>query len=84
MGLLEVIKLVLVGSSKVSNHAAVMAGNNNTAFSGGLDIVDTILSVDTGLLAGFCEDVGVLVFTDAANEGDGVLGEDVLLRIRLV
>lgn len=84
MGLLEVVKLVFVGSSKVSDHAAVVAGNDDTAFSGGLDVVDAVLSVDTGLLAGFCEDVGVLVFTDAANVDDRVFGKDVLLKIKSV
>lgn len=78
MRLLEVVKFVFVGSSKVSDHAAVVAGDDNTTFSSGLNIVHTVLSVDTGLFAGFCEDVGVLVFADAANVGDGVFGEDVL------
>lgn len=84
MGLLEVVKLVFVGSSKVGNHATVVAGNNNATFSSRLDLVDAVFSVDTSLFAGFCEDVGVLVFADAANVGDGVFGEDVLLKIKSV
>lgn len=81
MGLLEVVKLVFVGSSKVGDHATVVAGDDDTAFSSGLDLVDTVFSVDTGLFAGFRENVGVLVFADAANVGDGIFGEDVLLTV---
>jgi hypothetical protein len=84
VGLLKVVKLVFVGSSKVGDHATVVAGNDNTTFSSGLDLVDTVFSVDTGLFAGFCEDVGVFIFANAANVGDRVLGEDVLLKIKSI
>lgn len=83
MGLLKVLNLVFVGSSKVGDHATVVAGNDNTTFSGGLDIVDAVFSVDTGLFAGLFEDVGVLVFADAADIDDGVFGEHVLLKIKV-
>lgn len=82
MGLLEVVKLVFVGSSKVGDHATVVSSNDNTTFSGGLDLIDTVFGVDTSLFAGFCEDVAVLVFADAANVGDGVFGKDVLSIVR--
>lgn len=84
MGLLKVVKLVFVGSSKVGDHATVVASNDNTTFSGGLDLIDTVFGVDTGLFAGLCEDVGVLVFADAADVDDGVFGEDVLLKMKSV
>lgn len=84
MGLLEVVKLVLVGSSKVGDHTTVVASDNNTAFSGGLDLIDAVFGVDTGLFASFFKDVGVLVFADAADVGNGVFGEDILLRAKSV
>jgi hypothetical protein len=83
MGLLKVLNLVFVGSSKVGDHATVVASDDNTTFSGGLDLVDAVFSVDTGLFAGLFKDVGVLVFADAANVHDGVFGEHVLLKIKV-
>lgn len=78
MGLLEVLRLVFVGGSKVSNHATVVAGDDNTTLASGLDIVDEVFGVHAGLFTGVGQDIGVLVFADAANEDDRVFGEDVL------
>jgi len=78
VGLLQVLNLVLVGSSKVSAHAAVVASDNNTTLSSGLGLIDAVLSVDTGLLASLLEDVTVLVLTNTANVHNGVLGQHVL------
>jgi hypothetical protein len=81
VGLLQVLKLVLVGSSEVSAHAAVVAGDDDTALAGGLRLVDTVLGVDTGLLTGLLEDLAVLVIANTANVDDGVVGEQVLYRL---
>jgi hypothetical protein len=78
LGLLEVLKLVLVGSSEVGAHAAVMASDDNTALTGGLGLINTVLSVDTGLLASLLEDVAELVLTDTADVNNGLLREQVL------
>lgn len=78
VGLLQVVELVLVGSGKVGAHAAVVAGDDDTALAGGLSIVDTVLGVDTSLLAGLLQDLAVLVVADAANVDDGVVREQVL------
>ena len=78
VGLLQVLKLVLVGSSKVGTHAAVVAGDHNTTLASRLLVIDTVLGVDTGLLTGLLEDVGVLVLTNTANVGDRVGGQHVL------
>jgi hypothetical protein len=80
VGLLQVLNLVLVGSSEVGAHAAVVASDNNTALASGLSLVHTVLGVDTSLLAGFLQDVTELVLANAANVDDGVLGEQVLER----
>jgi hypothetical protein len=81
VGLLQVLKLVLVGSSEVSAHAAVVAGDDDTALAGGLRLVDTVLGVDTGLLTGLLEDFAVLVIANTANVDDGAVGEQVLYRL---
>lgn len=81
VGLLQVVKLVLVGSSKVSAHAAVVTSDDDTALAGGLSIVDAVLGVDTSLFAGLLEDLAVIVLADAANVDDGVVGEQVLCRL---
>jgi hypothetical protein len=77
--LLQVVDLVLVRRSEVSAHATVVTSDDDAALAGGLDIVHTILSMDTSLVAGLLEDIRVLVLTDTANVHDGVLGEHVLL-----
>lgn len=76
--LLQVLGLVLVGSSKVGAHAAVVAGDDNTTLSSGLDIVNTVFSAHTGLLASIPEKISVVVLANAANVDDRVVGEQVL------
>lgn len=78
VGGLQVLNLVLVGGSEVSAHAAVVASDDNTALAGRGVLIDAVLGVDTGLLAGLLEDVTVLVLTNAANVHDGVVREHVL------
>lgn len=78
--LLQVLGLVLVSGSKVGAHAAVVAGDDDTALAGGLYIVDTVFGADTGLAASVLEEIGVLVLTNAANVDDRVVGEHVLKR----
>lgn len=78
--LLQVLDLVLVGGSKVGAHAAVVAGDDDTALAGGLGIVDTVLGVDTGLLASLLQDLGVLVTANTSDVADGAGGKSVLVR----
>jgi hypothetical protein len=78
LGLLKMFNFVLVGGSKVSAHAAVVAGDNDTALSSGLSIVDAVFGVDTSLLAGLLKDLSVLVLADAADVQSRVLGQNVL------
>lgn len=80
--LLQVLGLVLVSGSKVSAHAAVVAGDDDTTFAGGLDIIDTVFSVDTSLCASVLEEIGILVLSNAANVDDRVVGENVLDNVR--
>lgn len=77
-GLLKVVELVLVRGRKMGAEGAVVAGDDNTAAAGGNGLVDAVFGVQTGFLAGFGKDVGVLVLTDATDVHDGVGGKDVL------
>jgi len=81
--LLQVLRLVLVSGSKVGAHAAVVASDDDTALAGGLDIVDTVFGVDTGLGASVLQEIGIFVLANAANVDDRVVGEDILDNIRI-
>lgn len=81
--LLQVLDLVLVGGSKVGAHAAVVAGDDDTALAGGLGIIDTVFGVNTGLLASLLQDLGILVTADTSNVADGVGGKSVLVRLHI-
>lgn len=76
--LLEMLDFVLVSGSKMSAHAAVVAGDDDTALASGLDIVDAVFRVDTSLLAGLGEDISILVATDAADVKSRVFRKNVL------
>ena len=76
--LLEVVKLVAVGGSKVGAQAAVVASDNDTATASGLGLVDAVADLKASLLGGIGEDVGVLVLANTAEVDDGLGREDVL------
>ena len=76
--LLEVVKLVAVGGSKVGAQAAVVASNDDTAAAGGLGLVDAVTNLEASLLGGIREDVGVLILANAAEVDNGLGREDVL------
>ena len=76
--LLQVVKLVAVGSSQVGAQAAVVASDDDTTTAGGLGLVDTVADLKTSLLGGVGEDVGVLVLANAAEVDNGLGREDVL------
>lgn len=76
--LLQVLHLVVVGSSKVSDHRSVVASDNNTAAAGLLLWIDAVFDTKTCLLVGLLQDVGILVIADAAKVDDGVVWKDIL------
>lgn len=78
MRLLQMINLVFIGRCKMRDHAAVMASDDHTTLSGGLDIIHTVLSVHSGLFTGVFENVSIFIAADAADVGDGVFRENVL------
>lgn len=78
LGLLQVLKIVVVGGTELSAHGAVVAGNDNTA-TAGVDLrVDTVLNAETSLLDSIVEDGGVLVVTNTTEIDDAVGREEVL------
>ena len=78
LGLLQVLKVVVVGGTELGAHGAVVASNDNTA-TAGVDLgVDTVLDAEASLLDSIVEDGGVLVVTDTAEVDDAVGREEVL------
>ena len=73
------LDFVLIGRGEMGAHAAVVAGDNHTALSSGLNIIHAVFSVHTRQPAGLLKSFGVLVFANAANVEDRIVGEDVLV-----
>lgn len=78
--LLQVLNLVFIGGGQMGDHRSVVAGDDDTATTSRLRIVDTVFSVDTSLVASLLEDIGILVTADAPDVEHGVRGEHVLDR----
>lgn len=78
LGALEMVKVVVVGSTQVGAHGAVVSSDHDTAAAGLLLLVDSVLDPETGLLDGIVEDGSVLVITDTAQVDDGVRRKDIL------
>lgn len=78
LGLLQVIKSVVVGSTQIRAHAPVVACNHHTAPARRLRRLDAVLDTKTSLLDGILQDGGVLVVADTAEVYDAVVGQEVL------
>ena len=70
-------EFVVVGGGEVSEHGAVLVGDDDAAFSGGLS-VDVVLNVEALLGAFVAEDLGVFIVADGADVPDGGGWEHVL------
>lgn len=70
--LLQMLQLVLVRGRQVGAHAPIVPGNNDTASSCRLGVVNAVFGMDAGFGAGFAQRVAVLVAPDATNVRDGV------------
>lgn len=82
--LLQVVDLVVVGSSEVGAERAVVASDDDTAAAGGRLLVVQVLGLDAGVARDLLQRLAVLVLADAANV-DGRVGlEDVLCTARRV
>lgn len=78
LGLLQVVKSVVVGSTQIRAHTPVVACNHHTAPTRRLRRLDAVLDTKTGLLDGILQDGGVLVVADTAEVYDAVVGQEVL------
>lgn len=75
---LQVLEVVVVGSTQVGAETAVVAGDDDTAASSGNLGVDAVLDAEADLLDGVAEGGGVLVVANTAEVDDAVGGQDVL------
>ena len=64
---LQVGELVLVCGCQMRNHTSVMAGDNDTAATGGLRGIDEVFGVDAGFLAEGAELYAVLIVANATD-----------------
>lgn len=81
---LEVLKLVVVGGSKLGDHRAVMASDNNGAAASRVVRLNTIFSANTALgLASVTELVRGSILPNATDV-DGGLGRKDVLRAHTV
>ncbi|KAI6766529.1 hypothetical protein HG531_011751 [Fusarium graminearum] len=78
LGLLQVVKVVVVGSTEVSAQASVVTGNDGTATASLLLGIDTVLDAEASSLDGVVKDGRVLVVTSTANVDNAVGRKDVL------
>lgn len=78
LGLLQVVKVVVVGSTEVSAQASVVTGNDGTATASLLLGIDTVLDAEASSLDGVVKDGRVLVVTSTTNVDNAVGRKDVL------
>lgn len=83
LGGLEVLELVVVGGTEIGDHGAVVASDGDSATTGGVGLVNSVLGADTGLgAAGLDELIGSSVLTNTSDVDHGLGGEDVLWGFR--
>lgn len=76
--LLQVVKVVVVGSAQVGAQAAVMASDHDTTSAGLVLLVDSVLNTEASRLDGIVHDGRVLVVTSTAEVDDAVGRQNVL------
>lgn len=78
LGLLQVVQIIVVGGAQICAHTPVVTRDDHTAPTGRLRGLDAVLDAQAGLLDSILEDGGVLVFANAAQVHDAVVGQQVL------
>jgi hypothetical protein len=76
--LLQVVKVVVVGSTEISAQASVVTSDDGTAAASLLLRVDSVLNTETSSLDSIVEDGRVLVVAGTTNIDNTVGREDVL------
>lgn len=78
LGLLQVVKIVVVGGTEISAQASVVASNDSTATTGLLLRINTVLDSKASSLDSIVENGRVLVVTGTTDVDNAVGREDVL------
>ena len=79
---LEMLNLVVVGGTEVSDHGTIVTGDDDSTLSGGDSLLDAVLGTDTAHNAtGLDELVGVGVLANTADVDGGFWWENILIRI---
>ena len=78
LGLLQMVDIIVVGSTEVSAETSVVASNDNTTSTSLLLGVDSVLDTKASSLDGIVKDGRVLVVTSTTKVDDAVGREDVL------
>lgn len=73
------LKLVVVGSTKVSHHGTLKTGNDDTAATSELVLIDTVLGENALLHTSGSELFTEGIFTDAADVDDRIWRESILI-----
>jgi hypothetical protein len=82
--LLQVVDVIVVGSSEVSAETPVVASNDNTTATSLDGLLDAVLDTQTSGLDGIVQNGRVLVVTGATNVHDAVGRQHVLGATRRV
>jgi hypothetical protein len=75
--LLQMLELVVVGSSEVSAHGAVVAGDDHTAATSGSLLVVEVFGLDASVGRDLLQSLAVLVLANAADVDDRLGLKDV-------
>lgn len=78
LGALQMLQVVVIGSAQVSDHRAVVVGDDDSTATRRLLLVDAVLNTQTGVLYGIAQNFSVLVVANAAQEDDAVGWKQVL------
>lgn len=76
--LLQVVKVVVVGSTEISAQASVVTGDDGTTAASLLLRVDSVLNTETSSLDSIVEDGRVLVVAGTTNIDNAVWRENIL------
>src|SRR2546421_1543500 len=74
------VSFVFIGSCQMGNQAAVVAGDDDSASTCGLDVVHMVFCMKPFLVAGILENVGIFIAPNAADVKHRVRRKHILFR----
>lgn len=81
LGRLQVLKLVVIGSTEISDERPVVASNNDGALAGANGLLNSVGAADTLLVVGSTESSRPLVIANTADVDDRLRRKNVLSRV---